>query len=75
VLEEIRRLPPAVLREVCEAINQLAAQASAPPATLETPPPSCRPTEEDEDEAAFFAALAEARRLWNQPGRELPDFE
>jgi hypothetical protein len=72
VLEEIKSLPPADLREVCQAVLQLAGQIR--PAQSSGPAAGATPTAEEEDdeanEAAFFAALEEARRLWAAPGRE-----
>jgi len=73
VIEEIRGLPPAALREVCEAVNRLAAEVSPAPSAPEIRPRVSDQAEDDADEAAFFAALEEARRLWGQPGRGLPD--
>ena len=75
VIEEIRGLPPAALREVCEAVNQLAVGGSPVPAAPEIRPRVSDQTVDDADEAAFFAALEEARRLWSQPGRGWPDLE
>ncbi len=75
VIEEIRGLPPAALREVCEAVNRLAAEASLAPCAPAIRPRVSDLAVEDADEAAFFAALEEARRLWGQPGRGLPDLE
>jgi ribosomal protein L12E/L44/L45/RPP1/RPP2 len=64
VLEEIKSLPPADLREVCQAVLQLAGQIS--PAPSSSPAASAVPTAEEEDddanEAAFFAALEELRQ-------------
>ncbi len=64
VLEKIKRLPPADLREVCQAVIQLAAQAG--PATLSLPQNGSAPVtaqeEDDANEASFFAALEELRQ-------------
>jgi hypothetical protein len=77
VLEEIRRLPPDDLHEVCQAVLRLAGHVPPAPVSAEDANAK-RPSDEgDEDanEAAFFAALDEARRLWSTPGREVPDLD
>jgi hypothetical protein len=65
LITEIQALPQAELREVWEAVNHLAAQVIPLPADAREIPPPCSSTdaEEAEDEAAFFAALAELRHL------------
>jgi hypothetical protein len=84
VLEEIRRLPPAALREVCEAVNQLAVRippvgagcaAAQPPNATEQAEHELDEAQEAANEASFFAALEEARRLWGPPGRNVPNFD
>ena len=71
VLEKIKHLPPADLREVCRAVIQLTAQAS-PAETLVQQKGSAsapKPEEEDANEASFLAALADLRqRGVMQPG-------
>lgn len=80
VLEEIRRLPPAALREVCEAVSQLAAQIPLPsPTAVDAhPPDTVVQTVDDLDEAdevAFFAALTELRQIGRLPRQDSPRFE
>ena len=65
VLEKIKRLPPADLREVCQAVIQLTAQAGPAAFILQkngTAPVAAQEEEEDANEASFFAALAELRQ-------------
>ena len=75
VLDEIRRLPPTDLREVCQAVLQLAGQVRPAPSLTQdaSTPPTADEGDDDANEAAFFAALEEARRLWGVPGRNVPD--
>ena len=74
VLEKIKRLPPADLREVCQAVIQLTAQAGPAAFVLQKngTTPVATPEEDDANEASFFAALAELRQrgalLLNTPG-------
>lgn len=63
VIEEIRRLPPDALREVWEAISHLAIQDTFPPKPASDVPPPSSIGLEEEDEAAFFKALAELRQI------------
>ena len=64
VMEKIKRLPPADLREVCQAVIQLTAQAG--PAAYASQKNGTTPLgtqeEDDANEASFFAALAELRQ-------------
>ena len=65
VLEEIRRLPAADVRELCQAVLQLAAQAGPTPIPAQDNGAAPVDTEGDDDanEASFFAALEELRQL------------
>jgi len=73
LFEEIRHLPPADLRGVCEAVNQLVARMPLPAAPPAAVSPLRAADDTLDDEAAFFAALEEARQLWGRPGREVPE--
>ena len=63
-MEKIKRLPPADLREVCQAVIQLTAQAGPAKASLQEngDVPVAAAGEEDANEASFFAALEELRQ-------------
>lgn len=64
VLERIKLLPPADLREVCQAVLQLTAQVSPAKHSLQEngSAPVAAQEEDDANEASFFAALAELRQ-------------
>jgi hypothetical protein len=77
VIQEIRNLPPADLREVYTAVLQMSGQAGLPtgfnePAPDTVPPPNA---EEQANEAAFLAAIEEARRLWGSRDRDVPNLD
>jgi ribosomal protein L12E/L44/L45/RPP1/RPP2 len=63
IVEQVKRLSASELREVCQAVIELAARAAATP----SPPSSTGASEPEEaddaaNEAAFFAALEELRQ-------------
>lgn len=64
VLERIKRLPPADLREVCQAVIQLTAQAGPATPSLQKngSAPVAAQEEDDANETSFFASLAELRQ-------------
>jgi hypothetical protein len=61
VLEKIKSLPPADLREVCQAVLQMTAQITSTSLRGNGSAP-LNGQEEDANETSFFAALDELRQ-------------